>query len=105
MTAPHTEFLRCACSRPVMRRAVRYAIVVGALLITINHGDALVRADVSPGRLVQMLLTALVPYLVSTLSSVEAMRARQTPAPQAPGSLPGPAPGPEERPLGRTSQW
>ncbi len=89
MTAPRTEFLRCACSRPVMRRAVRYAIVVGALLITINHGDALVRADVSPGRLVQMFLTALVPYLVSTLSSVEAMRARQTPEPPGAGEPPG----------------
>lgn len=65
-------------SRPaVVRRALKYAVIVGAVLIAINHGDALLRGDVSPGRLARMLLTCLVPYCVSTLSSVEAMRSRE----------------------------
>lgn len=62
-----------AFSRPVVLRALRYAVVVGALLIAINHGNAILRGDVTPARLLRMLLTAMVPYAVSTLSSVEAL--------------------------------
>ena len=68
------SFLSLALSAPVVRRALKYALVVGAILITINHGDALIRGQVGSGRLLKMGLTVLVPYLVSTLSSVEAMR-------------------------------
>ena len=53
-----------------------YAIVVGAILIAINHGDALLAGQLDGGRLFRMALTVLVPYAVSTLSSVEAMRNR-----------------------------
>ncbi len=51
-----------------------YAVVVGAILIAINHGAAIRDGDVAMDRLIQMGLTALVPYLVSTFSSVGAMR-------------------------------
>ncbi|MDX2120126.1 MAG: nitrate/nitrite transporter NrtS [Gemmatimonadota bacterium] len=68
-----------AVSRPVVLRALRYAVVVGALLIAINHGDAILRGDISRSRFLQMLLTTLVPYMVSTLSSVEASRDRGQP--------------------------
>jgi hypothetical protein len=67
-------WLELATSGPVVRRALKYAVVVGAVLITINHGDALLRGDVSVVRLLRMGLTVMVPYLVSTLSSVEAMK-------------------------------
>lgn len=67
-----------AFSRPVVLRALRYAVVVGTLLIAINHGDAILRGDITPGRLLRMLLTALVPYAVSTLSSVEALSGGHT---------------------------
>ena len=66
--------LRIACSPSVVRRALGYAVVVGALLITINHGDAILRRDVDGVRFLKMGLTVLVPYLVSTLSSVQALR-------------------------------
>lgn len=63
-------------SRPsVVRRALGYAVVVGAVLITINHGDAILRGDITPERMAKMGLTVLVPYVVSTLSSVGATRA------------------------------
>jgi hypothetical protein len=68
------ESFELALDRAVVRRALVCMVVVGAVLITINHGDALVRGDVTPGRLVQMALTLLVPYCVSTASSVGAMR-------------------------------
>lgn len=66
--------LDLALSPPVVRRALKIAVVVGAVLILINHGDALLRGDFSAGRLFRMALTVLVPYLVSTISSVEALR-------------------------------
>ena len=58
----------------VVRRALAYAVVVGAILIGINHGHAVLAGDWSDGRLVRMALTVMVPYLVSTFSSVGAMR-------------------------------
>ncbi len=48
--------------------------MVGAVLIAINHGAAIVSGEVGAGRVLQMALTMLVPYVVSTLSSVLAMR-------------------------------
>jgi hypothetical protein len=66
--------LSLALKPSVVKRAVKYAIVVGAILITINHGDAILRGDLPPARLFRMGLTVLVPYVVSTLSSVGAMR-------------------------------
>ena len=68
------EWLRLATRPSVMRRALRYAIVVGAVLIAINHGDAILRGDMSIGRLLRMALTVTVPYAVSTASSVAALR-------------------------------
>ena len=68
------EFLRLALLPRVIRRALKLAVVVGIVLIAINHGDAILQGEVSRGRLCRMALTFLVPYMVSTLSSVQAMR-------------------------------
>lgn len=54
-----------------------YAIIVGAILITINHGDAILRGEIDTTRTLKMLLTVIVPYVVSTLSSVGALRSQQ----------------------------
>ena len=79
--------LTAARDRAVVRRALKYAVFVGALLLTINHGDAILRGDITPARLLRMALTVMVPYCVSTLSSLEAaadqrlrQRASQRPA-------------------------
>ena len=69
------SFFAVASSRAVVRRALGYGVVVGGILIGINHGDALLRGDVDAVRTLKMLLTPLVPYVVSTLSSVSAIRA------------------------------
>jgi hypothetical protein len=63
-----------ALSRGVVRRALKYAVVVGVLLIAINHGNAILKGDVSLTRVFQMILTVFVPYSVSTSSSVAALR-------------------------------
>ena len=72
------DWLRLAMSPQVVRRALKYAVVVGAILIAINHWDALLAGDLSGGRLAKMALTVCVPYLVSTFSSVGAMRQADT---------------------------
>jgi hypothetical protein len=64
------ESLRLALESSVVKRAFKYAAVVGLILITINYGDG----DLSGGRLFKMALTVVVPYVVSTLSSVGALR-------------------------------
>lgn len=63
-----------AFSAPVVKRACGYMLVVGGILIAINHGDAIVRGDIDGVRFAKMVLTPLVPYVVSTLSSVSAIR-------------------------------
>lgn len=63
-----------AFQRSVVRRWLAYAIVVGAVLILINHGEAILAGEVGTNRVVKMGLTVMVPYVVSTLSSVGAMR-------------------------------
>lgn len=62
-----------AFSQPVVRRSLRVALVVGTLLILINHGDALLRGDLGAGRVARMMLTYLVPYGVSTFAAVQAL--------------------------------
>jgi hypothetical protein len=69
-----SDWLKLAVAPNVVRRALKFSAVVGAILITINHGDAILRGQVTRGRILQMCLTVLVPYVVSTLSSVGAMR-------------------------------
>ena len=69
------DWIKLACQPAVVRRGLAYAVVVGAILIVINHGDALLNGDITVSRLWRMGLTVLVPYMVSTLSSVGAMRA------------------------------
>jgi hypothetical protein len=70
-------WLHLATSGPVVRRALKYALVVGAVLITINHGDAILHGNLDTTRFLKMGLTVIVPYAVSTLSSVEAMRGKR----------------------------
>lgn len=57
-----------------MRRALAYAVIVGAILVAINHGDALLAGRMDLGRWLRAGLTVIVPYCVSTASSVAARR-------------------------------
>jgi hypothetical protein len=68
------SWLSLAMRRSVVRRAIIYAVVVGAILIAINHGDAILSGSLDARRIAKMALTVLVPYCVSTLSSVGALR-------------------------------
>ena len=59
------------------------AIVVGTILVIINHADAIVRGDLTVGRWLRIVLTVIVPYCVSTYSSVSALRLAQRRIPSA----------------------
>jgi len=72
------EWLQLATRPSVARRALAYAVVVGAVLIAINHGDAILHGDISVARLIRMALTVTVPYVVSTASSVGALRSMRS---------------------------
>jgi hypothetical protein len=72
--AEEPSFLAMALERSVVLRALRVACVVGLVLITINHGDRILFGEITPRSLLQMGLTFLVPYVVSTVSSVGALR-------------------------------
>lgn len=68
------EWLNIARQPRIMKRALRYALVVGAVLITINYGDMILKGQITPDRLFKMALTVIAPYCVSTASSVGAIR-------------------------------
>ncbi|GMQ76714.1 MAG: hypothetical protein BMS9Abin01_2005 [Gammaproteobacteria bacterium] len=67
------EWLHIASRKPIVMRGLKYGILVGSILIIINHGNAMVGGTVDSTRVVQMILTVLVPYCVSTASSVGAV--------------------------------
>ncbi|RMF17228.1 MAG: hypothetical protein D6758_06745 [Gammaproteobacteria bacterium] len=63
-----------ACQRPVVLRSVRVALVVGTILMLINHGDALLAGTMTSVRWLKVGLTYLVPYAVATYGAVGALR-------------------------------
>ncbi len=67
------DWLRIASTKPIVMRGLKYGLIVGSILICINHGNAIVDGTVTSTRLIQMMLTLLVPYCVSTASSVGAI--------------------------------
>lgn len=71
------DWLRLATSPVVVKQALIIAAIVGTILVLLNHGPALMSGNVTRGRIAQIVLTILVPYCVSTVSSVGAMRAQR----------------------------
>ena len=68
------NWFRLAAHPATVRRAFMTMAVVGSILISINHGDAILRGEIDRGRMAKMLLTLAVPYIVSTVSSVSTRR-------------------------------
>ena len=69
-----SDWLRIALEPAVVRRSLKYALIVGTILIFVNHYGAIWSGDLAADRLLSMGLTVVVPYLVSTFSSVGAIR-------------------------------
>ncbi|MDX8397048.1 MAG: nitrate/nitrite transporter NrtS [Mariprofundaceae bacterium] len=66
--------LKVACQPKVVRTATRFALIVGPILVMINHGDMIIDHTMSREEWLKSALTMLVPYIVSTLSSISAYR-------------------------------
>jgi hypothetical protein len=66
-------WLTLCFTKPVMRRASWTALIVGTILILINHGTSILNGEVDLTRILQMCFTVIVPYLVSTVSSVSTL--------------------------------
>jgi len=66
-------WLAIAVQEPVYKRALRIMLVVGTILALINHGEALLTGEIAIKGWIQIVLTFLVPYCVSTYASVQAI--------------------------------
>ncbi len=67
-------FWSIAIRSDVAARALKTALFVGTILIAINQGDVLIALEIDSLNLTKMLLTLMVPYCVSTYSSVRAIQ-------------------------------
>ena len=65
-------WVKAAKHPPIRKRATRVALIVGTVLVLINHGDALLQGQLDWVRAVKIVLTYMVPYMVSTHSAVAA---------------------------------
>ena len=72
-----STFLSIALRPTIVRRGLTYSVVVGSILVAINQGDAILGGDLSTVHYLKMGLTYVVPFAVSTLSSVSAIRDRE----------------------------
>ena len=68
------NWLAIAFEASVVRRALKMMVVIGCVLAAINHGDTLLAGAMTAGAWLKVALTFAVPYCVSTISSVQALR-------------------------------
>lgn len=71
------EWLKIALKKNILTRALKVALVVGSILMLINHGDVILSNGLSIKEFIKIALTYLVPYCVSTYSSTEAVCAAE----------------------------
>ena len=62
----------------VLLRAFKMASIVGIVLAIINHGDQILLGTMTYSNWIKILITFCVPFCVSTISSVLAIRKEQT---------------------------
>lgn len=58
----------------VVKRAAKIAVIVGIIIALINYGDRIMAGNMDTVAWLKGALTFLVPYCVSTYSSVMAVR-------------------------------
>ena len=61
----------------VLIRALKMASIVGIVLAIINHGDHILLGTMTATNWIKVLITFCVPFCVSTISSVLAIRREQ----------------------------
>ena len=76
MRETSSRFVAIALSKEVVMTSLKVSLFVGTILALINHGAGMVQLTLTGENVLQITLTYLVPYCVSTYSSVEAIRHR-----------------------------
>ena len=69
-------FWKYALEKKTVKRSLKVALIVGTILGMINHFDMFVTGDYQTKRIMQMIVTYIVPYCVATFGA--AMQAKQT---------------------------
>ena len=64
------RWIRAAARRDVVRRSIRVALLVGAILVAVNYTDRWLEGSLVSFDFVKMALTFLVPYCVCTYACV-----------------------------------
>lgn len=67
---PLRRFIRVALRAAVVKRSLMVALLVGSILNLINQGDTLISGHFERLHLLKLLLTYMVPYLVSSYAMV-----------------------------------
>jgi len=70
--------LKIAKQPAIVRTATRFALIVGPILVMINHGDTILAGEMTTIDWLKSALTMFVPYTVSTLSSISAYMSCQS---------------------------
>ncbi len=75
---PTVKCARCALlHHPMLRRSLLIALIVGTVLLAINQGDVLLRAEWPRALLWKIPLTYLVPFVVATWGALVNGRVRR----------------------------
>ena len=68
-----TVWFKIATQQNIVLRAFKLALIVGSILMLINHGDVLLNNELTSKGFIKIIVTYFVPYCVSTYSSTEAI--------------------------------
>ena len=64
--------------KDVAFRALKIALIVGIILAGINHGDHLIKGEMTTNNWIKIIITFCVPYCVSSFSSAMAIKKEQS---------------------------
>jgi len=73
------RYLTLALRPSIVKRGLVFSVVVGTILVLINHGDAIFAGALTTVQMLKMALTYVVPYVVSSLSSIQSIIANEEP--------------------------
>jgi len=62
--------LALLCTRQVLGRALLAAVLVGSLLVSVHHGDAIITGQITDRVVLKALLTPLIPFCVTLLGAL-----------------------------------
>lgn len=64
------KWFEIATRKDIFKRSLKIALIVGSILALLNHGDKIISARYTINDIIKILITYLVPFCVSTYSSV-----------------------------------